>query len=803
MRLELFKNFIIAALFLLLAASAKSQAASGSGYTYEPFDKRMPREKIFVHTDQSFYVCGELIWFKAYVVNAANNEPLAMSSIVYVDLVNDQDQPVLQTKIGIDSSTGAGSFLLPYSLGSGNYMLRAYTNWMKNFEPGDFFTKKISIVNTSVKQDEIVKSKSASITADFLPEGGNMVNGLQSVIAFKAMDEHHKGITCEGVLVDEANDTVARFKSLRFGMGKFTFTPLRGKTYRAIVTSQEGRTVATKLTPALNEGYVMRVDNAGKNDVQIHVSTNLSQPNTGELIVLVQNDGQVTMAKSQRITNQLAVLHISKDSLNEGVSVITVYDSKRRPVAERLFFKMPENRLSLQVNLNKQNYASRDEVQAELSASDMSGKASPGNLSAAVYRLDELHDGDGAGILSYLWLTSFLQGNIENPDYYFDPKNTDAAEAMDNLLLTQGWRKFSTSQAKKPALKYMPEVAGHFITGRITSSATRQPAAGVPVFLSVPGKRIQLRTCISDSMGLIHFEMKDFYGANQVILQTQSQISGSYNIEIFSPYALRGGKYPLPPLSLSEDQNRELSAANFNMAVQHSYHENQLDKFSLPLIDTFPFYYKPDKVYKLDDYRRFTTMEEVMREYVYEVNVRKNGSQFRFETFNTPAFPLRNLQYVQTVFDNNPLVLLDGVPVFDINKIVAYDPLKVERLEVVAQRYHLGTVTAEGVVSYTTYTGNLEGFTLDPDDLVLDYEGLQQQRIFYSPQYNTSAERDSRLPDYRNLLYWSPDVRTNTSGKGSFSFFTGDVPGKYLLVLQGMSANGQAGTASYPFEVTK
>ena len=84
MRLELFNNFIIAALFLLLAASAKSQAASGSGYTYEPFDKRMPREKIFVHTDQSFYVCGELIWFKAYVVNAANNELSYVVSLFYL-----------------------------------------------------------------------------------------------------------------------------------------------------------------------------------------------------------------------------------------------------------------------------------------------------------------------------------------------------------------------------------------------------------------------------------------------------------------------------------------------------------------------------------------------------------------------------------------------------------------------------------------------------------------------------------------------------------------------------------------------
>ncbi len=155
------------------------------------------------------------------------------------------------------------------------------------------------------------------------------------------------------------------------------------------------------------------------------------------------------------------------------------------------------------------------------------------------------------------------------------------------------------------------------------------------------------------------------------------------------------------------------------------------------------------------------------------------------------------------MFDKDPLILLDGVPVFDVDKIMAYDPLKVQKLEVVASKYIWGPIVADGIVSYTTYKGDLPGYSLDPHDVILDYDGLQKQRIFYSPQYATEKEQQSRLPDFRDVLYWSPDVNTDAQGKGHLSFYTGDVPGKYLVELQGISGNGDAGSESFIFNVEK
>jgi hypothetical protein len=146
---------------------------------------------------------------------------------------------------------------------------------------------------------------------------------------------------------------------------------------------------------------------------------------------------------------------------------------------------------------------------------------------------------------------------------------------------------------------------------------------------------------------------------------------------------------------------------------------------------------------------------------------------------------------------------MDGVPVFDINRIIDFDPLKIKKLEIVARRYFLDSVMNDGIVSYTTYQGNLAGFQLDPNALILEYPGTQPQPEYYSPVYETSSQSASRLPDFRNLLYWSPQIKTDGEGKDHFSFYTSDLPGKYVIVVQGITDNGFAGSSTTEIRVNK
>lgn len=775
--------------------------------SYQKFESYNLQEKIYVHTDRSFYVCGEILWFKAYLTNATNNLPLSISKVIYVEILNALHQPVLQGKIAMKDGLGSGSFSLPFSLSSGNYEVRAYTNWMKNFSQDNYFKKNVTIINTTRNLDSSAVHESVSYTANFFPEGGNLVNGLESEIAFKVSDNKSKGIDCEGVVVDQTNDTIVRFKSYHSGIGHFFLTPETGKNYIAVINCTDGSVIRKNISKAYEAGYVMHVGDTGSNDLKISVAAKgLKQDIAQEVYVIIQNSGNITFAKSQAIEDAHTDLLLSKDSLKDGVTRITIFDANKQPQCERLYFKRPKNKLLITAKSDKNSYNLRGKILVDVSTTDELKQSLSGNLSVSVFRIDSLYQPVQEDIFSYLWLSSNLQGTTENPAYYFSNENTETNEALDNLLLAQGWRKFNWEKAmqnKIPSFTYVPENAGHIITGRITNEATKRPAPDVLVYLSVPGRRVQLKGCISDSAGLVHFDMKDFIGSSQIVLQTNTGIDSIYRIEIFTPFSGEFSDDSIPPLHVSEKDNDYLQNKNFHMEVENSYHEKDLKTLQISMADTLPFYNKPFKTYPLDNYTRFTTMEEVMREYVDEVSVRRQGENYRLMTLDESAIAVSNKQTVDLMFKDNPLVLLDGVPVFNINKIIAYDPLKVQKLEVVASKYYWGPITAEGIASYTTYKGDLNGYILDPNDLVLDYDALQQQRIFYSPDYSSDKELQSRLPDYRDILYWSPEVKTNANGKGGFSFYAGDIPGKYFVVLQGISSYGNAGATGIILNIEK
>src|SRR5262245_20732884 len=90
------------------------------------------RETIFMHTDVSLYMTGETMWFKIYCVDAFHR-PMPLSRVAYVEILDKDNKAVIQTKVKMDEGMGNGSVYLPSALPSGNFLLRCYTQWMKNF----------------------------------------------------------------------------------------------------------------------------------------------------------------------------------------------------------------------------------------------------------------------------------------------------------------------------------------------------------------------------------------------------------------------------------------------------------------------------------------------------------------------------------------------------------------------------------------------------------------------------------------------------------------------------------------------
>jgi hypothetical protein len=271
------------------------------------------------------------------------------------------------------------------------------------------------------------------------------------------------------------------------------------------------------------------------------------------------------------------------------------------------------------------------------------------------------------------------------------------------------------------------------------------------------------------------------------------QNKNNYRIDINSPFADDPPSSVMHYFALSEKSEYDLLQKSIAMQAQNIYRPDSIRKFTAPLLqDTLPFFGHPEFAYLLDDYKRFTTMEEVLREYVTSVNVVLRNSKLYMSIFDDAS---------RQIYHDNILVMLDGVPLTDYNKIFSYDPLKVKKLEVVPRRYLFGSRLFSGIASFETYNGKFDGFELDPSLISIDYEGLQLQREFYSPLY-AASDRQNRIPDLRTTLYWTPELLTDRSGKANLQFYTSDQKGKFIVVLEGISKKGDTvfGTAAFAVE---
>jgi hypothetical protein len=775
-------------------ASAQNGAESELLQNFVQYHNQVLQEKIFVHTDCSDYLAGETIWFKLYAVDGAHHKPLDFSRIAYLELLDKENKPVLQAKVALENGFGNGSFYLPLSLQSGNYRMRAYTAWMKNFSPDFYFEKAITLVNTFTNPDLGPLAETASLDVQFFPEGGDLVSGIQSKVAFKAVDKNGKGVAVKGAVIKETGDTVALIEPLKFGMGHFYFKPEAGVTYKAVVSLGNDSLQTFALPAARQQGYTLHVDDTGGEQLNIIVRSTFPDES---ILLFIHTRHRAKLAGAAKLNKGQLLLKVNKKDLGEGISHITLFNQQQQAVAERLYFRYPQHMLNIVAQTNALHYTPRQKVEVEISTMGEDKMAIPANLSMAVYHTDSLTGVDGSNILSYLWLSSDLRGNIESPSYYFNATGLEVKEALDNLLLTQGWRRFRWQdivQQQKPLLSYIPEYEGHLIQAVVKEDGTGAPAEGVTYYLSIPGKQPKVYAATSNKQGQILFNTERLFGLRNVVLKNSSDNARTpLNISITTPYSSQYSSAVLPSLSLSGIGQNLLELRHIQMQTQNIYWREEKSRFIDPSQGSKAFYGTPDKTYMLDDFTRFPTMEEVMREYVYEVGVRKQNGKYIFKVVNP-----RNTDY----YPEAPLVLLDGVPVFDVDKIIAFNPLMVEKLEVLTQKYiSRGAGVYGGIISYTTYDADLKSYEAGAGDLNLEYDGLQLQREFYSPRYETQQQISNRKPDFRNLLHWSPQIITDREGKKGLSFYTSDLKGKFVVVVQGITANGTAGVTTHTFEV--
>lgn len=343
-----------------------------------------------------------------------------------------------------------------------------------------------------------------NINVDIFPEGGDLINGLKSQVAFRATNEFGKPADIAGHIVDQRGQTITRFKSFHNGMGSFKLQPEKGKSYSLVIDKPKNIKRKYSLPESLEKGFVISANTLKNGNLKLQVKGNIKE----KMSLMAQMRGKVYFKKSTRGGKIIVPMR----NYPMGVLHITLFDSNKIERAERLVFNYSKKRLKISIKSSKSKYLPREKVKLRIRATDHRGVPVPANLSLAVTddKLISYADDHNGHILSKLLLEPDLKGEVYKPNFYFDEKEKKAKQAMDHLMLTQGWRRFIWKDVLK-AEKFVANFPAEntILHGKVLKG--NQPVANAKVSVLKSKK-----TYITDKNGEFSITDLDLYQVQQL-----------------------------------------------------------------------------------------------------------------------------------------------------------------------------------------------------------------------------------------------------------------------------------------------
>jgi len=200
--------------------------------------------------------------------------------------------------------------------------------------------------------------------------------------------------------------------------------------------------------------------------------------------------------------------------------------------------------------------------------------------------------------------------------------------------------------------------------------------------------------------------------------------------------------------------------------------------------DRICFYGKPDKVFKLDEYIKIPTMKELIEDLLPLVSIRKKGS--KTQVVIQAMDPKEKHPYI---LGYNPLLLIDGVPVFDSDQFLQTNVPDIERIEIIYSTYYFENIIFDGIINLITRKGTCD-IDLSTRSTRMTYSFMEPDKKFINPDYSDPAAYNNRTPDFRMTLYWNPQVMLDKEGKARIEFYTSDDTGEYIIDVEGYTSNG-------------
>ncbi|MFI5161798.1 MAG: hypothetical protein ACHQHN_11010 [Sphingobacteriales bacterium] len=756
-------------------------------------------EKVYLQFDKPYYAVGDTMYFKAYVTMGEHHQLSQLSGVVHVDLVDEQNNLANSIKLKLNNGVAWGDFALLDTLDKGNYQVRAYTAWMEN-DPGSFFSQFIQVGSTqttNVPESGTPRAKpNKIIDIQFMPEGGNLVNGIKSKVAFKAVGKNGLAIDVKGVVVDNDNNKVAEFASSHLGMGSFYLAPQPGKSYKIKTSYGDGYSNVTELPRAAEQGIALEVNNDSLSiaSVKIKSSDGYLQANRNKPYkLLIYSAGKATLVNFN-LDSAVTNMDIVKRKLFTGVTRLTLFSGDNEPLSERLIFIQNHDELNFELQTDKPQYNKRDKVMINLGVKTRADEASMGHFSISV--IDETKvqqdEDDAHTILSDLLLTSDLKGYIEKPNYYFNNINDSKLKELDLVMLTHGYRKFEWKKLVNNAYGKpwsQPETSLQ-VNGHATMLGGRRIKNGTVALLSL--KNGILATQKIDDKGNFIFNKLPAEDTGKLILQAQNFRNNNITTITYL------GDYPITPTKINPEKEvaaaQDITAFIDNEKIQQNVplHGKTLKEVKIKA-------FKPDNDYETvslagagnaDQVMHADQISEVSGMLVYSLWGRLHG--ITFIVSNGHFFP-------RLISASSPMmVIYDGVEGSDMSTITSEEIATVEVLTSASAAIY-GMRGGNGVLVITSKH-------MDPKYikavgiLPITLNGFYKAREFYAPRYDASYTENGRR-DLRSTIYWKPELATDKDGKAAFDYFNADGSGSYKVIVEGIDSNGNLGRKTFSYKV--
>lgn len=651
------------------------------------------------------------------------------------------------------------------------------------------------------------------IDLQFFPEGGKLVSGLESKVAFKAIGTDGLSREVKGEIKDENENIITSFESSHKGMGAFLLKPKAGEKYFAHLWYNNLKYVIP-LPSASEEGCTMSVGYTGNGKNLFLAIKQIPHEAITQKYVIGSAHGKILFSALVKMVKDSSLFQIPLELLPEGVCRLTVLGGDFKPECERLIYVDKNERFKVEVLSDSSSYGTRSKVTLMIKTTGEGGVPVQADLSLAVVDKEQITgETKTGGICAYKLLESELQGYIEDAGFYFKDDSCVNTVALDLLMLTQGYRNFMSCNTKSDELKFRPEknfeVSGNIKFGGSRSREKKFNYRDIDLSLICFFEKPYIEKSKPDSLGRFRFQIPLLNGKSRSLMQATKPNGKPFYGDIFINEAFAPSRFGLP------------LSSRFNMTTPSFEYVRRLQTVKKTEISKNPYYgiktiILPEVTVKAraknwylnfeHDAKKIVDLDSLdpngdKYENIYDLLVREFGAKWNFGWPRTILLPSdrsmgSGLSHFFPIYVINEQIYWNGAGLYlePLETLGAMNANEIKRIMVIPPHETLSNYYSswdirknyiyQSLVVIETYSN----FSYRGDPLgskTFDLEGLNAPRVFYSPRYD-GPMRKSPVYDGRTTLYWEPSIRTDAKGEAKVEFFTSDRQTSLVVVVAGI-----------------